>query len=211
MSDDDKKVVPIRPDVTIDYNAPVRAYGEVDVYPSPEHILRETLEEMSRVCLPSLGDIMLEPLGEGKIAFDFETAGVKNDTWTPPIVMGVDPAQPDVMVIHRLVHKPTVKPLLISDIHAGHRIPSGKMAVMFAALMASFPTETMVLAEPRHLDPFENRTERRKKRNQVGNSTLRVVKGAHGPVKRGDKNATQFVKDVKPSGLLKGLIKKTER
>lgn len=211
MSDDSEKVVPIRPDVQIDYDAPAQAYGEVDVRLSPEHVLRETLEEMSGVKLPSLGDIINEPLGERTIAYDFEAAGVKHFTYAPPFVLGVDPATPDALILHSLRPKPVAKPLLIGDIHAGHRTQSGKMAIMMAAFMASFPSVTMVLAEPLHLDPFTNRTERRKKRNQVGNSTLKVIKGTHGPAKRGDKNATQFVKDVKPSGLLKHLIKQTEK
>jgi len=38
-----------------------------------------------------------------------------------------------------------------------------------------------------------------------------VLQAAHGPAKHGDRNATQFVKKVKPHPLLKGLIQKTEK
>lgn len=127
-----------------------------------------------------------------------------------PAVVGCSISDSSKEVKKFVVDVPAVKPLLLGDIHGRHSNISGKTSMLLAMLTSTFQdTSSKFHIVPFHYDPFVNRAERRKKKNKVDPIEIRVLK-ANGPVKHGDRNGPQYIKDIKPSGLLKKLVKKTE-
>jgi hypothetical protein len=99
--------------------------------------------------------------------------------------------------------------MIITDTHIGGRNFNGKAGLMLGLLAKAF---TLPQNKAWLNVPFAN-INRKQERDKVTKAKIAegyVVKATAGPKKHGDRNATQFVKDVKPHPLLKGLVKKME-
>lgn len=120
-----------------------------------------------------------------------------------PVFAGIDPTHTPLSWV--LARRPAVA--MVGDLHSGNGSGKSHLIEQLYKSMQSFSTFITIDG----LSDLNNREKRRDKATKDKADQGYVLKASPGKYKHGDKNATQFVKAVKPHPLLKGLVKKTER